>query len=214
MFRKALGAPDERVRELTRRWAIGFGERFDIEVRAHDLTRAAIDGPCVVMANHQSYLDVFALLRILPNIVGFVAKQQLFNVPLFGGVMRAIGCVGVDRNKKVKAITAMRETATAVRDGRPIAIFPEGTRSPGDRILPLKKGPFYLAQLARVPIVPIGIRGSAKLMPRSNTSLRSGVIDVHVGEPILPPAKGEPRTDAMAKVRKELSLLADLPMRD
>ncbi len=73
--------------------------------------------------------------------------------------------------------------------GTTIAVFPEGARrSRGDRIAPLKKGSFHLVQLAQVPCVPIGIRGTGALMPRENTGIRGGIVEVHVGAPIAPPA--------------------------
>jgi 1-acyl-sn-glycerol-3-phosphate acyltransferase len=159
---------------------------------------------------------VLALYRALPYIFGFVAKKQLFSVPFFGGVMRAVRCVPVDRQRRVEAMGAMREAAQTVAAGTTINVFPEGTRSPGDRIAPLKKGPFYLAQLAGVPVVPVGIRGTAALMPRQNTGIRPGVVEVHVGEPIAPPppedTKG--RKALMARVREELSRLAAVPPLD
>ena len=135
-------------------------------------------------------------------------------IPFFAGVMRAIGCVPVDRSKRQEALGMLAEAAEKVRAGSTIAVFPEGTRSRGDRILPLKKGPFYLAQMAQVETIPIGIRGSHRLMPRENTAIWSGVIEVHAGKPIPPPPPGddEARKALMTQVREELARLADVPM--
>jgi 1-acyl-sn-glycerol-3-phosphate acyltransferase len=216
VLQKALGASDERVRDLTKEWAQGLCSRMNIEVRASGVDAIDWSQPCVVMANHQSYLDVLALFYALPRCFGFVAKKQLFAVPFFGGVMRALGCVSVDREKHVEALGTMRDAGRIVAAGTTIAVFPEGTRGPGDRILRLKKGPFYLAQLAGVPTVPIGIRGSAALMPRQNTGIRPGTIEVHVGAPLPPPAPGEAaaRLALMKTVRTELSQLAGVPALD
>jgi 1-acyl-sn-glycerol-3-phosphate acyltransferase len=216
MLRKAFGASDDVVRAMTKEWAVGLAERMSIEVRAYGMGDVDWSRPCVVMANHQSYLDVLALYRTLPRTFGFVAKKQLFSVPFFGGVMRALGCVPVDRTKRVEAMTSMSEAARIVAAGATIAVFPEGTRSPGDRITSLKKGAFYLAQLAGVPTVPVGIRGTAALMPRENTGVRPGVVEVHVGAPIPPPAPGDVRgrSALMARVREELSRLAAVPALD
>jgi 1-acyl-sn-glycerol-3-phosphate acyltransferase len=216
MLRKALGASDDRVREYTREWAEGMCSRMDIEVRAHGASAVDWSLPCVVMANHQSYLDVLALYHALPRCFGFVAKRQLFAVPFFGGVMRALGCISIDRTKHVEAFAVMRDAARIVAAGTTIAVFPEGTRSPGDRILRLKKGPFYLAQLAGVPTVPIGIRGTAALMPRQNTGIRPGVIEVHVGAPLPAPPQNDAaaRMALMKRVRSELSQLAAVPALD
>ena len=145
-----------------------------------------------------------------------VAKKELFSIPFFSGVMRAVGCVPVDRARRVKAMTTMREAARTVAAGTTIAVFPEGTRSLGDRVARLKRGPFYLAQLAQVPTLPIGIRGTGALMPRQNTGIRPGVIEVHVGTLLPPPAPNDAagRDALMAQVRAELSRLAAVPAID
>src|SRR5262245_33411315 len=85
MAAKARGAPDERVRELTKEWAGGLSERAEIEVRAFGVEGIDWSGPFVLMANHQSYLDVLSLYSASPRIFGFVAKKSLFSIPLFGG---------------------------------------------------------------------------------------------------------------------------------
>lgn len=216
MLEKALGKPDERVREMTKQWADGMRALTGVEVLAEGFDAIDWKVPCVVMANHQSYLDVLALFSALPKAFGVVAKRELSYVPFFGGVMRAIGCVSVDRGSSEKAVHAMREAADAVRSGSTIAIFPEGTRSRGDRIQPLKKGGFHLAEAAGVSIVPIGINGTHALMPRENTSLRSGRVRVRCGAPIPPPEKGsgQSRRATIQRVREELARLSGLPVVD
>jgi 1-acyl-sn-glycerol-3-phosphate acyltransferase len=213
MVEKAVGGSDQQVRERTRQWAIGFGERLGITVRASGLEQADWSQPCIVMANHQSYLDVFALYRTLPSTFGFVAKKSLFAIPAFGGVMRGVGCVPVDRGNRAEAVSSMRGAADLVRAGATICVFPEGTRGPGDCIQPLKKGPFYLAQFAKVPIVPVGILNTGALMPRSNDRLFPGEIVLQAGPPI-PPISNEPgaRKALMATVRAELGRLTQLPL--
>ena len=216
MLHKALGAGDDGVRDLTKQWALGMETRMKLEVRAHGVDAVDWSAPCVIMANHQSYLDVWALYRVLPRCFGFIAKKGLFGVPFFSGVMRALGCVPVDRARHDRALASMAEAARIVSAGTTIAVFPEGTRSRGDRIAPMKKGSFYLAQLAQVPSVPIGIRGTGALMPRENTGIRPGVVEVHVGTPLPPPAPDDAagRVALMARIRAELSRLAAVPAID
>lgn len=213
MLGQAFGDPPERVRSYIKQWAAGLASRMAIEIRVQGLDRVDWSRPAVIMANHQSYLDVLALFTAIPRPVGVLAKKELFAVPLFGGVMRSIGCVPVDRSNRGEAMDMVRGAAEQVRAGQSIAVFPEGTRSPGDRVAPLKKGPFYLAQLAEVDIVPVGIRGSGKLMPRSNTAIHPGVIEVEIGEPMRFPPGGGPaaRREAMNLVRDALCHLTGLP---
>jgi 1-acyl-sn-glycerol-3-phosphate acyltransferase len=214
VLEKALGASDDRVRDRTKEWAVGLCDRLRIEVRAQGVEAVDWSAPCVLMANHASYLDVMALYRVLPRCFGFVAKQALFKLPFFGGVMRALGCVAINRESHVDAVASMQEAARIVRTGSTIAVFPEGTRGRGDRIAPLKKGAFHLVQLAQVPSVPVGIRGAAALMPRENTGIRPGVIEVYVGPPIPPPPPDDidGRTALRLTVRTELGRLAGLPL--
>src|SRR5262245_16413194 len=108
MREKARGADDERVRELAKAWADGLSERMNIEVRAHGVAAIDWSSPCVVMANHQSYLDVLALYRALPRCIGFIAKKPLFSVPLFGGVMRSLGCVPVERSRRSEGSASVK----------------------------------------------------------------------------------------------------------
>lgn len=215
MARKAFGADDEVVRDLTKEWALGLSSRMHIEVRAHGLDEVDWSKPYVVMANHQSYLDVLALYTALPRCFGIVAKKTLFAVPFFGGVMRALGCVPVDRGKHAEAIRAMADAAAIVRKaGTTIAVFPEGTRGKGDRVGKLKKGPFHLIELAQVQTLPVGIRGTAALMPRQNTGIRPGIVEVHVGQPVAPPPGSNPaaRNAMMARVRADIARLAGMPL--
>ncbi len=213
MARTAVGADDDVVRTMTKEWALGMCERLAIDVRVHDVGAVDWNVPHVVMANHQSYLDILALYRALPTCFGMVAKRELFFVPFFRGVMLALGCVSIDRNKGSSAHRSLQEAAERVRGGSTIVVFPEGTRSMGDRIQPLKKGPFHLVTQAGAPIVPVGIRGSARLMSREGFGITSGVIEVHVGAPIpVEGSGGAARAALMGRVREELSRLAAVPM--
>ncbi len=215
MFEKAFGGSDAQVRARTKQWAVGLGDRVGITVRATGLDQIDWSKPCIVMANHQSYLDVFALYRTLPSTFGFVAKKALFSIPAFGGVMRGVGCIPVDRGNRSEAISSMKAAAALIHDGATICVFPEGTRGPGDRIQSLKKGPFYLTQFAKVQVVPIGIRNTGALMPRSNRALFQGEIEVIAGAPIPPIADGQKaRKVLMADVRAELGRLTGLPLLD
>lgn len=212
----AEGAPPGRVRELTQAWARGLSERAEVQVEIVGAERLDAHTPRILMANHQSFLDILALYRALPIPFGFIAKKQLFSWPLFGGVMRELGCVAIDRDNRDQALLALDEAAAKIREGATIVVFPEGTRTRGDRIAAMKKGPFYLAQRAGVPVVPIGLRNTATLMPRKNTGMWPGVVEVHVGPPIAPIARegAEPRLALMAEVRAELARLAGQPMLD
>lgn len=215
MVDKAVFGDDERVRDLTKQWSKGLRARLGIEVRAQGFDHVDWSRPYVVMANHQSYLDVLALFSAMPRAFGVVAKKELFSIPFFSGVMRAIGCIPIDRENRADSVASLRDVAAEVGKGRTIAVFPEGTRSRGDHIQPLKTGSFHLARLARVPVLPVGISGSHALMPRENRGIRGGVIEVRCGAPVEPPpSSGRRLKECVGQVRAELGRLARVPLLD
>lgn len=113
----------------------------------------------VIMANHQSQLDIPALVAALDRRLGFVAKKELGRIPLLSFWMRQIGCVIIDRSDKTGAHRAL-ETAAREMGVHPLVVFPEGTRSRSGRLLPLKTGGFRLSLLAEARILPILIDGT------------------------------------------------------
>lgn len=144
------------------------------------------DGPLIFASNHESALDIWVLVEQLPRIVRFVAKAELFRIPVFGSYLRLGGHVRVDRGDPAQAIGSLRAAAGVVRAGTSLIVFPEGTRSRDARIQPFKKGPFALAMEAGVPVVPVAISGSAAVTPSNVIAVRPGTIRVAVGEPLRP----------------------------
>ena len=141
--------------------------------------------PTVVVANHQSWFDVFALTAYLPARYRFVAKQELARIPIFGKAWQSCGHISVNRSDRSQAVASIEEAGTEIRDQRlTVIFFPEGTRSPDGRLQHFKKGAFVLAIQTGVPVVPLGISGSHAVMPKGSFRIRSGTIRIRVGEPI------------------------------
>jgi 1-acyl-sn-glycerol-3-phosphate acyltransferase len=143
-------------------------------------------GPAIYASNHESALDVWALLRSIPRNVRFIAKQELFRIPVFGWYLRMARFVSVDRRNHARAVASLKKAAEIVRSGISLIVFPEGTRSGDGRIQPFKKGPFVVAMEADVPVVPIAIAGAAELNPKGKLVIRPGTIRIGVGEPVMP----------------------------
>jgi 1-acyl-sn-glycerol-3-phosphate acyltransferase len=143
-------------------------------------------GPLIFASNHESALDIWVLVEMLPRMVRFVAKAELFRIPVFGWYMRLGGHVSVDRRNHVQAVQSLRAAAALVRAGTSLIVFPEGTRSPDGRVQPFKKGPFALAMEAGVPVVPVAVSGSAAATPKGLVAVWPGPIRVAVGEPVEP----------------------------
>jgi 1-acyl-sn-glycerol-3-phosphate acyltransferase len=159
-------------------WAVGA------RVTYVGLERASERRPCIFISNHQSNVDIWALIAVLPLETRFVAKQSLFRVPALGWAMAASGFIPIDRTNRSRAIRSLRAAAARIRDGRPVVLFPEGTRSTDGRLQQFKKGPFHLAVQAAVPIVPIAISGSGKVLPPRTIRCRPGPVTVRFLEPI------------------------------
>lgn len=143
------------------------------------------DGPAVYMANHASHFDVFALLAHLKVQFRWTVKKELFRIPLLGLAMRRAGYILIDRANHERAMESMRIAAQKIRQGTSILIFPEGTRScDGTLAFPFKKGGFYLARDAGVPIVPITVSGTHRILPKGGFRVRPGTITITIGVPI------------------------------
>jgi 1-acyl-sn-glycerol-3-phosphate acyltransferase len=140
--------------------------------------------PSVYMANHQSQIDIPALVLAMPCEFRIVAKRELLFVPVFGWALWLAGFIFIDRGDRERAIRSLDRAARRVRSGTSIVVFAEGTRSPDGGLLPFKKGGFVLALQAGVPIVPVSIRGGHELLPKGSLRARRGMIGITFGEPI------------------------------
>jgi 1-acyl-sn-glycerol-3-phosphate acyltransferase len=162
--------------------------------------------PYLVMCNHQSALDIYAIIVALPFQFKWVAKRELFFIPFVGWVMKRAGYVSLDRKHPREALKAIEDAAQKIRGGMNILIFPEGTRSQDGTLLPFKKGVFSLALRARVPIVPVGISGSSRLQPKGSfIPKQKGVIYVRIGKPIETEHESRSaKTDIMHTVRQAI----------
>ncbi len=140
--------------------------------------------PRIYMTNHQSYLDVFGLLSILPVDFKFLMKQELMKIPLLGFAMRRAGYIGIEREDPRKAVESMRAAAERIKNGASVLIFPEGTRSPDGNLQDFKRGGFNLALRAGCDITPIGIAGSGRLVPKGSFRVRKGIFAISIGQPI------------------------------
>ena len=159
-------------------WAAG------IKVRVHGWENASGGEPRIFASNHVSWFDVPALAKVLPRN-RFVAKAELFKIPIFGPAMRAAGMIEIQRENRKAAFGAYEVAAERIRAGNSVVVFPEGTRGHEYPLRPFKKGPFVLAIAAGVPIVPIIVHGTIEVMRRSSLWVHPGTIDIHLLEPVV-----------------------------
>jgi 1-acyl-sn-glycerol-3-phosphate acyltransferase len=140
--------------------------------------------PQIFMANHQSDFDILISLAYISVQFRWIAKKELFNIPIFGTAMKSAGYIEIDRNNREKALQSIDEAAFRIRNGKSIMTFPEGTRSRDGEIKAFKQGAFHLAIKSGVPIVPISIIGSGRIMPKRSVRIKPGQIKLVIGEPI------------------------------
>ncbi|HWB31741.1 MAG TPA: lysophospholipid acyltransferase family protein [Acidobacteriaceae bacterium] len=164
---------------------------------------------CIFLANHVSNLDPPVLFPQLPGMVVAMLKKELMRIPLLGAGMRMAGFVPVERgNRREAAQASVARAAQALRSGRHMLIFPEGTRSRDGRLQPFKRGPFYLAMETGAPIVPIAVRGTENMMRKGSASIVPGVAHVDMLEPVWP-RNFASREELMRAVRS--AMIAALP---
>jgi len=140
----------------------------------------------IFMSNHVSNLDPPILIPLIPGRTSVMVKKELFQYPILGKTMRLGSLVAVDRGNREAGIAAVREASRVLRQGINMTIYVEGKRSFDGKPLPFKKGPFYLAMEAGIPVVPVTIAGTHNVMPKRRFSIKPGWVTVIFHEPIEP----------------------------
>lgn len=140
--------------------------------------------PAVFLFNHQSWLDVAIMARLLGRDYTGLAKRELSRVPGLARFGRLLDVVFVDRDAAAQGSDCLRPVLDLLARGTSVAVAPEGTRSLTPTPGPFRKGAFLVARKARVPLVPVVIRGTGRLMPRASAAMRAGRIDVVVLPPV------------------------------
>ncbi len=164
--------------------------------------------PYIFMSNHQSNFDIPVLLAHLRCQFRWLAKAELFRIPIFGRGMRGAGYIPIDRSDRRAAIRSLQAAAETIRRGSSVMIFPEGTRSLDGQIRPFKKGGFVLAVDAGVPIVPVVICGTFAVMSKSSLRIHRGPVRIRVLEPIETDGYGRKRKDELLELVRERMLEA------
>lgn len=162
----------------------------------------------IVVSNHQSHIDVPCLMRALPIPVRFIAKRELFKVPIFGRAMRALGEVDVDRRNPAEAHRKLMEAQEGVARVYSLLFFAEGHRSPDGRLLPFKRGAVVMALQLGLPLLPVAVSGTNRILRPGWNALRPGPARVEIGDPIQPgedtPAE---RERLLAAVREQIEAM-------
>ncbi len=138
----------------------------------------------VFCSNHQSNVDPPVLYRALHRRLHILYKAELRKLPVLGIAMEVGGFVPIERSQRDAALESIEQAAASIREGHSFLIFPEGTRSRTDELLPFKKGGFIMAIKAQAPIVPVAITGGRASMRRGSAIIRPATVSVRIGEPV------------------------------
>jgi 1-acyl-sn-glycerol-3-phosphate acyltransferase len=180
--------PFDRTGELqhgcARLWCRMVAWTIFARIHVHGTEHVKPGRPYVYMANHSSLIDTPALFAYLPHQFKIMAKRGLFYVPFMGWHLWTSGNFPVDRGDPRKTARSLRRVIDGIKSGTSLAGFPEGTRTPDGQLQEFKPGMFKIAVRAGVPIVPVTIRGTFALLPKTTLAPRPGRVDVFIGEPI------------------------------
>jgi 1-acyl-sn-glycerol-3-phosphate acyltransferase len=185
-------------------WGAWNGVRLaGIQVKTVGLDKLDPARTYIFMSNHVSNVDPPILMPLIPRRMSVMVKKELFRVPVLARLMRFGSLVPVDRGNRESGIAAVRAAADVIRQGVNMTIYVEGHRSFDGKLLPFKKGPFYLAEECGVPVVPVTIVGSHEVMPKRRFAIKPGTVTV-IFHALIEPKDFGSRDCLMAKVRSAI----------
>jgi len=172
-------------RRLERFWAESAVRAAGIRVES-DIPELDTKRNYIFLANHQSHLDIPIILSLFPEFCPrFLAKESLFRIPVFGPGMANTGHFSVDRENRRQGMKDLQRVVDSMQQGESALIFPEGTRNTeSDGLMPFQSGAFIVLLKSDVPVVPIVLDGSNRILPKGAKWLRPGTIRVRALEPI------------------------------
>lgn len=175
----------KHVYGISRFWTWAILKVGGVTVRTKGLNRIDSKRQYLFMVNHQSNIDIPVLMHSLPAFqLRWLAKKELLWVPLFGWAMWAGKHIIVDRSDRLNALGSLKQAKQRMKGGISLVVFPEGTRSSDEKLLPFKRGGFLLAIKTQTSIVPVTINGSGTVLPKGDWRIRRGTIEVIIGEPV------------------------------
>lgn len=201
---------------LMRRWSRALLWLFGIRATLKGAERLAPNTAYVYLANHASYLDIIALGATIPDDLRFIFKRELTRIPFFGWTLALGPYILIDRADARNAMASIERAARQIGEGASVVIFPEGTRTHDGRLGAFKRGGFMLATKSGVPMVPVAIDGTYRLLSRHDRRVRPGNVAITIGEPIPgnPNAGRAEEAAVQNEVRRQLLAMLGAGERD
>jgi 1-acyl-sn-glycerol-3-phosphate acyltransferase len=179
-----------------------------ISVKIEGLENVPLDRAAVFCANHQSNVDPPVLFHALHPRLHILYKHEIDQIPVLARAFRMGGFIPIDRRNKESALRSIDKGADSLRAGHSFLIFPEGTRSKTDEMLPFKKGGFRMAIKAGAPMVPVAISGGRAAMVRGSSIIRPVTLTIRIGMPVETRSlEVENRDQLIERVRQEIATL-------
>ena len=175
---------------LMRYYFEGGLRQLGIDIEAYGVEKIRPATPCIIAVNHNSMLDIPCVGVLLDFDYKWVSKKEVFAVPFIGWHLRACGHIWVDRSRRDNSERLAREFHRVLQEGASILMFPEGTRSRDGRLQKFRRGAFVTAVMENVPVVPIVLDGTEKLLTKGSLRFPSGphkTVRIKVADPVAPP---------------------------
>ena len=202
----AIGATfvsDDLADKVIAAWAKNILAAAAVKPRVEGLERLP-QGTFVLAGNHQSNFDPVMVFALVPRHVRFVAKAELFKIPIFGQAIKATGNIRVERKGGDKDRQTLQNAVKDLREKVSVVFYPEGTRSRDGSLRPFKKGAAMLAIQAQVPIVPMAVAGTGDILEKGSAWVRGGQpASLVIGEPIPTEGKTEADRDGLTDRLRE-----------
>lgn len=195
----AIDSTGSYAHSLGRLWSRVMLSLAGVRVSITGVENLPKEGPVILASNHQGAFDIPALQGYVPVQFRWIAKKSLFKIPIIGWSMRLSGYIPVERERASKALRSIEEASKKIKGGTSVLIFPEGTRSPKDELLPFKRGSFLLAVKSGVPIVPVSIRGTREILKKGGFLIKPASVTIVLGKPI--PTEGLREADLLSRTR-------------
>lgn len=196
---------DALVSQAVQKWSRRLLKLAGVKVTVQGLENIP-KGACVFVSNHQGLFDIPTLLGYLDKPHGLIAKKEADKIPMIRTWMRYLGCIFLDRENARSAMGSLRKGTELLQKGYSITIFPEGTRSRGDQMGEFKNGAFKMAEKAKVPLVPVRISGTYKVMEANHMWIKPAEVTLTILPPI--PTAGLSREELKglgATIREEIA---------
>ncbi|MEK7772813.1 MAG: lysophospholipid acyltransferase family protein [Deltaproteobacteria bacterium] len=184
---------------FTALWGRGILALAGVRLRVEGLENIPPERSVIFMSNHQGAFDIPALHCAIPTDFKWVAKKSLFNVPLIGWSLALAGHIPIERENAASALKSLEDAVGRIKSGASVVIFPEGTRSHSDELLPFKRGAFMLAAKSGAPVVPVAIKGTRGILKRGGFFITPADVCISFGAPVPTEGAGEKMLRTMTK---------------